>query len=236
MNGYRWMLHIATVLLLLSLGCRRMPEEVASLDNELNAFAIRSQEGGAIAVGKTLIEKMSHLQEESWRTYLYGKFEKIIFAARFETRDFTRRRSQLNIFYDLSRMCADNASIRGGKAVDRFMLRLRRLERLRQEKVVADGLVGVDDGDTHLGLFVPSSRYAESVGFNVDQACEDFEKDYNLVEMKKLSPEERVLIRKLFRDLMGREIRTEAQIKIDREKKIEEDRKIWKKIHPDGFD
>ena len=142
----------------------------------------------------------------------------------------------MNIFYDLSRMCADNASIRGGKAVDRFMLRLRRLERLRQEKVVADGLVGVDDGDTHLGLFVPSSRYAESVGFKVDQACEDFEKDYNLVEMKKLSSEERVLIRKLFRDLMGREIRTEAQIKIDREKKIEEDRKIWKKLHPDGFD
>ena len=236
MNDCRWMLRIVTVLLLLSLGCRRMPEAVASLDDELNVFAIRSQEGGAIAVGKTLIEKMSHIQEESWRAYLYGKFEKTIFAARFETRDFAKRRSQLNIFYDLSRMCGDYVSIRGGKTVDSFKLWLRRLERLRQEKIVADGLVGVDDGDTRLGLFVSSSRYAESVGYKVYRACEDFEKDYNLVEMKKLSPEERVLIRKLFRELMGREIRTEAQIKIDREKKIEEDRKIWKKIHPDGFD
>ena len=52
--------------------------------------------------------------------------------------------------------------------------------------------------------------------------------------MKKLSPEERVLIRKLFRELMGREIRTEEQILSDWRKKREEDRKIWKKIHPDG--
>ena len=237
MIGFRWMLRIVVGLLLLFQGCHRMPEEVASVVDEINELSLRLQEGYAGGmITERIIEKMSHVQEDSWRSYLYGKFEETIFSMRLETRDFTKRKRQLNLFYDLSRMCADNASIRGGKAVDRFMLRLRRLERLRQEKVVADGLVGVDDGDTHLGLFVPSSRYAESVGYKVYRACEDFEKDYNLVEMKKLSPEERVLIRKLFRDLMGREIRTEAQIKIDREKKIEEDRKIWKKIHPDGFD
>ena len=48
MNDCRWMLRIVTVLLLLSLGCRRMPEAVASLDDELNVFAIRSQEGGQL--------------------------------------------------------------------------------------------------------------------------------------------------------------------------------------------
>ena len=87
-----------------------------------------------------------------------------------------------------------------------------------------------------MGATVTSSRYARNVAYYVYQACEDFEKDYNLVEMKKLSPEERVLIRKLFRELMGREIRTEDQILSDWRKKREEDRKIWKKIHPDGFD
>ena len=235
MIGFRWMLRIVVGLLLLFQGCHRMPEEVASVVDEINELSLRLQEGWAGGmITEKIIEKMSHVQEDSWRSYLYGKFEETIFSMRLETRDFYKRNRQMRLFYDLSRMCADYASIRGGTAVDRFKLRLRRIERLRQEKVVADALVRSDEEEIRLGATVTSSRYARNVAYYVYQACEDFEKDYNLVEMKKLSPEERVLIRKLFRDLMGREIRTEEQIKIDREKKIEEDRKIWKKIHPDG--
>ena len=71
MIGFRWMLRIVVGLLLLFQGCHRMPEEVASVVDEINELSLRLQEGWAGGmITEKIIEKMSHVQEDSWRSYL----------------------------------------------------------------------------------------------------------------------------------------------------------------------
>ena len=236
MIGCFRIMYVVMLSLLLSLvGCQRMPEDVMAIDQEVDDFCKRIQKGHiGRGPAEAMFKKLSEVPGLKWRSYLYGKLEKAIFSIQFDAKDFRERDWQMVGFDDLADVCFAYVYIRGGTAFDGFNIWLRRIRKLRDEKEVADSLIGTDEG---VWSSITSERYAWRVKYALESSCKCFEQAYHRWrESGELSLEEGMKLQNGFRDLMGREIRTEAQIKIDREKKIEEDRKIWKKIHPDGFD
>lgn len=225
-------------ILVIGYGCGRESEEARKIRGSFSNIGERSKtEGLGHEFGIGIVEHIAEIKDRDERAMLYDEFVEEIFSMEFDAREYVVRSRQLSVFCELANVCFSYVNVRGGSKCDILRLWLRMLARLSREKLVADGLSCeekppiLDKTKTSYvrGPFIGAKRYAMIVGGKLNRNCNTFEEMFNRINENGLSPNEKYEIQSMFRNIIGREIRTEEQIEIDRQKKIEEDRKNWRK-------